>query len=170
MARGRIRASAPGAPKSVRSAGRVLRVVANELARDAALTETTVTFRAMAARASALANARPVGDADLRAVMVDKDRLLRALSALSGVAFGTFYVQSGVLHSRLGHALRTTRHHERQAVLNDLLQARRVTRPLEAAFRNKNPPERGFSEDCGALAAAPQAESFAVHSVSNRQV
>jgi hypothetical protein len=104
--------------------------VGRELARDESLAAASAAFGALAGRAAAATT-----DDEVRKLMAEKDRLLTTLPALARVPFGTFYTKSGVLHARLGHALRTTHHNEPDAVRNDLLGARRVTRELESAFR-----------------------------------
>jgi hypothetical protein len=135
MARKHIAADEAGGAEAVWSAGGDLEIVADELRRQAALAGLTRRFRALAGRVVAVADARAMDDRSVRALMMAKDGLLRDLPAVAGVPFGTFYAMSGVLHARLGHALRTTRHNEPEAARNDLVSARQATRALAAAFR-----------------------------------
>jgi hypothetical protein len=67
--------------------------------------------------------------------MVAKDRLLRRIPPVSGVAFGRVYDDGEILYARLGHAVRTTVEDERSLVIRDLAGARRVAVALAAAFR-----------------------------------
>ena len=135
LARKHVRAREPGTAKTLRAASRDLGTVARELARDGSLSGVSGRFRALADRAVAMAAMRTPADDDVRAIMAGEERLLPTLPAVAGVPFATFYAQSGIVHARVGHALRTTLHNEPEAVRADLVGARQAARQLAATFR-----------------------------------
>jgi hypothetical protein len=151
LARKHIRLNEPGARESLRAAARSFEGVARELERDDSLFGVSEKFRLLAMRGRTIA----ADDEAVRRLMLDKVALVKTLPVVAGVRFGTFYDQSAVLHARLSHALRTTRHNEPEAVRNDLVGARLMTRTLIAEFRGAR--AKHFARGASGAGTFPQA-------------
>ena len=122
------------ATAALRAAARDFARVAKEFSRDSRFGSLTARFRVLNDRALAIAAVPSVRA--IRALLVAEERQLPALPRAGGVRLGTFYVKASRLRGSIGHAMRTTAHRERLAVLDDLLRARETNRALYAAFRN----------------------------------
>ena len=125
-----------GAPAALRAAASDFAVVAKAFSRDTRFAALTARFRNLRDQAQGSSAVTKPTVREIRTLLIAEEAELRALPRAGGVRLGTFYVETSRLRGRLGHAMRTTAHHERLAVLADLLAARETNRTLHMAFRN----------------------------------